>query len=106
DGDMEAANLTNWIASGAPTTREKSGTQVHGGAQSLHIVASTGGTGARSSNIVTTTGKWYRIREWVYAVGGKLCGTGHNIGASNIGLASSAAEWTQITLTRWELAGG
>lgn len=105
DGNMELGTLTNWIASGTPTTREKSTNQAHGGTQSLRLIADANGEGARTSNIVSVTGQWYRFTGWLYAIGGISATFGHNIGASNISLISMAAAWTQKTLTRWELAG-
>ena len=105
DGNMEAAGVTSWVSSGSPTTKEKSTTQKHGGAQSLHIITAGNGVGARTSALTTSTNVWYRVSGWVYAVAGGKATFGHSITA-NLSLSSTAASWVQKTLTRWELAGG
>lgn len=93
DGDMEAAGVTAWGASGSPTTREKSGTQVHGGSQALRIITDAAGEGVAQID-TGTVNKWHLFSAWGYVATGDLQIT------QSFGLSCaknfSAASWAQL----------
>ena len=93
DPDMEAAGVTAWGASGTPTTREKSGTQTHGGSQALRIITDAAGEGAAQID-TSTVNKWHLFSAWGYVAAGDLQIT------QSFGLSCaknfSAASWAQL----------
>lgn len=98
DGDMEAAGVASWPASGSPTTREKSGTQAHGGSQSLRIVTDEGAEGAQQIRGATATNQWVEWGAWGYLQTGELNITG-SFGIAAAKFITSTGSWQQFLAT-------
>lgn len=94
DGDMESGVVTTWPAVGTPETREKSGTQKHGGSQALHV-SGNDATGAQQIPGGASANTWYHFDAWAYVVSGQF-----NIKGAFAGLTFSKvftlASWTEV----------
>lgn len=99
DGDMEAANLDNWVATLTPTTREKSGTQKHGGSQSLHLVTDASSEGALQTVTLGAAPKWVRFSGWLYRVATSLNFRATGGGFSDLIGATENGEWQRKIIT-------
>jgi len=94
DGDMESGVVTTFPAVNSPTTREKSGTQKHGGAQSLHIITDAVAEGAQQIETALAN-TWHHINAWGYVVSGDLRIKGA-FAFANIYKLFSAASWVEL----------
>lgn len=96
DGDMERADLVYWLTSGSPTTKEKSTTEVHGGAQSLHLVADAANEGARH-RFAAQNAQWYALKTHVkMAVGQGILS--HGLNGVQI-IQSAATDWAELAMS-------
>ena len=112
DADMESVDdpgdpsspwvLANYGGSTHPLTAVKSGTQVHGGSQSVHI-ASIGPSLGIEQAVTVTAGRQVAADLWLYIVSGQVHLELYD-GATQVAewrLVSPVGEWTKITLHHW-----
>jgi hypothetical protein len=106
DGDMElAGDVTNWANYGTPTTKEKSGTQKHGGSLSLHLVCDASSEGAsQAKSLVANT--WYKAEGYIYLVSGSGAGISLNPGNTTcIAKTATVGSWVGLNVYGLENSG-
>lgn len=110
DGDMEAVGVADWADDGTPTTKEKSGAQKHGGAQSLHVVSDAASEGVQQGTITGLVDQtWYHLDAWIYRVSGDIQGILQNDFPSGFSFSTGGATNTwlnYIVINRTVLFGG